>query len=972
MKILIMVIIITLSFGFSYAAIPEDSSLIDGDHEKVIGSSAYVNANNILFFVTNVGIIARDYQYIFSETEGMYFPYVSIEYIESQIFKKQKTCVFSGGIWISGIDNSSGDTLVTLSEFNRDFVPGPMSDNTFMEDRPEFKVYKLYGDSLESNPNEDYLNWPEDQGAPVDNEGNPLVKGKQMLWTVFNDANEETHNSSYSQSAPIGVEIQQTVWAYDEPGNNSLYFSYHFKVNQEGSLQLTVDINITDPQKANGDTLDVIVEVDSVTGENWSLVNRNSGEIILENQTDFTKGSPIKLIEGFEIDVYLTYKMFSSFELPKTMTHNWSTPLGAAISHVGFPSRSLSNLQQEGEGRWAIHTADLADDDDDLTYASYEKFIEQTLNNDPTQLANLGRYDWEIRFTGSNDYPGSGGSYAYDITTNTSMWVPFELWRIGINTPKDESDDVRCVVWVEDEGNGIFDLSSYGSPSTGCGPAGCEHSALPGADEAFTDQFYWRVPNDTTPGSQAYYEIRTQILNNPETYSGENDSPVMNKMVFINTTGGVAPPFNQDMPELGSVFRIRTFKGYEPDIFYFKIPVPQLVAECHPISQTLFMEYKFYNRGNKDLRDCYFTLWFDPDIGYYGDDLVGCDTALGIGYMYNANNNDYHHGTLPPAMGFKFIKGVLTPSTPNDIGWFGDSPIEGFTNSEMMSFRQYLGGSSSTNTTEPTNTSECYNILRGLKLDGTPLNNGSKFEYTGDPIQNIGEVDNFPYDKRILGSVGPFDFAPGDSQYVLIKVAAGLGDNRLLSVANLKEVFQATYPEYDNLRALSNPKIIELFELNAVEETEHTIYIKLGYSQRQYGSDIDWNSVRINGNKNYDSLKIGDWVMGFTGEAGTFYYDCQEFIAPLQPIFDTVTTYITVGGMTENGTAFVKEIPLTLIGHMSGDINNDSYVDILDLTLMIDYLFHGSQIKNISDGDINHDGMVDIVDLTMLITKIFY
>ncbi|MEA1981216.1 MAG: dockerin type I repeat-containing protein [candidate division Zixibacteria bacterium] len=959
MKIIIVLVAITICFGFSYAAIPEDSSLINDEYEKVNGNSVYLNANDILFFISNVGVVARDLQYTFYDIAGMYFPYTSIEYIESQRFKKQKTCIYSGGIWISGIDNNSGDTLVSLAEFRRDFVPGPMSDNTFQEDMPEFKVYKLYGDSLENNPNEDFLNWPEDQGAPVDNEGNPLVKGKQMSWTVFNDANEEAHNSNYCQSAPIGVEIQQTAWVYDEQGDNNLYFSYYFEVDQEGSLQLTVDINITEPHKANGDTLDVIVDVDSITGESWSLVNRNSGEIILENQTDFTKGSPIHLIEGFEIDVYLTYKMFSSFEFPKTMTHTWSTPLGAAISSVGFPSRSLSNLQQEGEGRWAIHTADLADDEDDLTYASYEKFLEQTLNNyDSTQLANLGKYDWEIRFTGN-------GSYAYDITTGTSMWVPFELWRIGINTPKDESDDVRCVVWVEDDGNGIFDLSSYGSPSTGCGPAGCEHSALPGADEAFTDQFYWRIPNDTTSGEQGYYEEMLQIRYNSETYSGINSSPVMDKMVLINATGGVAPPFNQDMPELGSVFRIRTFKGYEPDTFFFKIPVPELVSESHPISQTVFMEYKFYNKGNKDLRDCYFTMWFDPDIGYAGDDLVGCDTALGIGYMYNSNNNDYYYGTLPPAMGFKFVRGILTPSDPYDIGWFGDSPINGFTNSDIMSFRQYINGDS------PTNVGECYNMLRGLKRDGTSLNNGSKFEYTGDPVQNIGEVDDYPYDKRMLGSVGPFDFAPGDSQYVLIKVAAGLGDNRLLSVANLKEVMQTTYPEYDNLRTLSNPKIIELFELNTVEETDHTIYIKLGYSQRMHGSDIDWNSVKINGRKNYDSLSVSDWVMGFTGEAGIFYYDIQEFIEPLQPIFDTVTTYITVSGITENGTAFIKETPLTLIGHMSGDINNDNNVDILDLTMMIDYLFQGYRIQNIQVADVNHDGMINIVDLTTMINKIF-
>ena len=38
----------------------------------------------------------------------------------------------------------------------------------------------------------------------------------------------------------------------------------------------------------------------------------------------------------------------------------------------------------------------------------------------------------------------------------------------------------------------------------------------------------------------------------------------------------------------------------------------------------------------------------------------------------------------------------------------------------------------------------------------------------------------------------------------------------------------------------------------------------------------------------------------------------------------------------------------------------------------IDYIFQGYRIPNISGGDMNHDGAVNIIDLTMLITFLFH
>lgn len=46
----------------------------------------------------------------------------------------------------------------------------------------------------------------------------PDVSGDQMLWCVYNDAEPALHQASAGSSAPLGVEVRQSVFAYDRPG----------------------------------------------------------------------------------------------------------------------------------------------------------------------------------------------------------------------------------------------------------------------------------------------------------------------------------------------------------------------------------------------------------------------------------------------------------------------------------------------------------------------------------------------------------------------------------------------------------------------------------------------------------------------------------------------------------------------------------------------------------------------------------
>ena len=176
-----------------------------------IDNAHYINADNILMFITNHGNFGRDLAGVFGNDFGTYYPYHSIEDILNGTF--DMSVLYANGLWIGGTVNSV--IRMTVAEYSDEYVPGPMMNETFQPDRADFRVYKLYSDSLASNPNDDYLAWPVWQGAPTNPDGTPLMLGDQMLWTVFNDADPNAHDNNAGSTYPSGVEVQLTVWAYN-------------------------------------------------------------------------------------------------------------------------------------------------------------------------------------------------------------------------------------------------------------------------------------------------------------------------------------------------------------------------------------------------------------------------------------------------------------------------------------------------------------------------------------------------------------------------------------------------------------------------------------------------------------------------------------------------------------------------------------------------------------------------------------
>ena len=80
--------------------------------------------------------------------------------------------------------------------------------------------------------------------------------------------------------------------------------------------------------------------------------------------------------------------------------------------------------------------------------------------------------------------------------------------------------------------------------------------------------------------------------------------------------------------------------------------------------------------------------------------------------------------------------------------------------------------------------------MNGLdaSFGGTPLANGTKYMLPGDPVSAMGDIDNTSSDRRMMGTFGPINFAPNDTQVIIVKLGVGQGDNQLSSITHLREV----------------------------------------------------------------------------------------------------------------------------------------------------------------------------------------
>ncbi len=240
------------------------------------------------------------------------------------------------------------------------------------------------------------------------------------------------------------------------------------------------------------------------------------------------------------------------------------------------------------------------------------------------------------------------------------------------------------------------------------------------------------------------------------------------------------------------------------------------------VGNVIFFRYRMINTGGENINDLIFSIWADPDIGDATDDLIGSDTTLSLGYIYNSGD-DADYGAAPPAFGVDFFQGPVVAS-PGDTAllfrgpFFGIDTILDAKNLPMTAFTFYNNAGESDPFPSPRqNVQRARDYQEGgvdgqgniifppIYGNGGQATDAPQFFFSGDPAAGTGWLDGAEADKRFMVNTGPFQLAAGDTQDVVVAYVVGQGSDPTSSVTDLKRIDRIAQTAYDANFFLAGP-----------------------------------------------------------------------------------------------------------------------------------------------------------------------
>ncbi|MEN8193769.1 MAG: hypothetical protein ABFS12_13185 [Bacteroidota bacterium] len=218
----------------------------------------------------------------------------------------------------------------------------------------------------------------------------------------------------------------------------------------------------------------------------------------------------------------------------------------------------------------------------------------------------------------------------------------------------------------------------------------------------------------------------------------------------------------------------------------------------------LFYESWIINNGDKDLKDCYFGYYQDPDCSDHGEEtLLLKDTSFTDGSkLFAIGDRDFDGdiggATRPNTVGITedYTFGTVFLETPNDLG--------------ITDFHYYLDSG-------PTNDEVLWPIVTSDKANPNLMGTADRYFHGSDvhkdDVSTIVEASDLVW----VVSTGPFDLAIGDTVKSMVAVVVGNDDaDYYRTVWQAKELYDAklngpTAPSSPTLRGVAGDGEITLY-----------------------------------------------------------------------------------------------------------------------------------------------------------------
>lgn len=241
-------------------------------------------------------------------------------------------------------------------------------------------------------------------------------------------------------------------------------------------------------------------------------------------------------------------------------------------------------------------------------------------------------------------------------------------------------------------------------------------------------------------------------------------------------------------------------------------------------ADALILRLTYINKSSDTIRDAYVGYRADPDVRDAQSDAAASDEKRALAYVYDQFRYPHikEEGAASAAFGVCMLQTPAIPAQPGDRARWGDGWKEGYRNvpvaaavAPMKSSPGPVGEWSGERSAE-----RWHALMQGGGLDAVVRNpltgEPARFWFDGDPVRGEGWLVDDGWlindeivadkagDKRILISAGPFDFAPGDTQQVVLALIAARGASRGAAVHLLRD-----RADYLRQRHMLNPHIAD-------------------------------------------------------------------------------------------------------------------------------------------------------------------
>ena len=439
-----------------------------------------------------------------------------------------------------------------------------------------------------------------------------------------------------------------------------------------------------------------------------------------------------------------------------------------------------------------------------------------------------------------------------------------------------------------------------------------------------------------------------------QAYLGFPEAVVMGSTVGSLTSPGTAGGYNRGRTlthEIGHNFSFNHIFNSSncDDVLWSDIP-PQITnnrtAQVYEDTSSTKMQYAgryaenscIGSSGKGDQFMNYMDYVYDDQMRMFSDEQSNDGYSWAYSYDWYATGN-----SLPVAYDI-----TMTASVDDDCAgakMFG-SYHPNKKNLPASSFAFFLNGDATY--TDPSDESEGYNYLQGLRKDGSAYPNeiagdlyDQKFAFYGDPNNPHGTnnpVDgNYvtSSDRRSLMSVGPFTMAPGDSQEIVFNILHAEGGSSLEALANLLTASDSIQTYYNNdFSILAVERAISISAAQTTGTVPHTTTFNLNSTFSFPIFEWDFNGDGITDssslNPTYTYNDPGEYTV--TATAKYRYYEDGMF--KMKPVTDSLSvTILDNSAITITADSLVTNEDTSLSSTLTiSNPSNRSYALQLGLT----------------------------------------